>query len=316
MGIATAIANSNLNARIFTIQHPFELINLTPKIKMDDVVNHLRNDLKEFGVGKRPVVFIVHSMGGLITKDLLCTDSNYHEDSIFNKIPIGCVFLGTPHLGSKIISPESNNTLYHLMASCFIRSCIFKYFFGSTINDYLGYKCNYVMDLSKRFIKLLNENPERIETLYVAEHREVVLQIVTRNSAYPKQEICVHPNGGPKFQRLNANSSILYDKHHMDMCRTTPDSNLSLMIKEFAENIIKEKYFVIKLDYYHSESIISNNDINDEIRRRIPESKNSRIIHESNAFEFIKSNNSNDDYNNLELIPIRKKKNFNRTRRE
>ena len=38
MGIATSIANSKLNPRIFSIQHPFKVINLNAKMNMDDVI--------------------------------------------------------------------------------------------------------------------------------------------------------------------------------------------------------------------------------------------------------------------------------------
>ena len=57
--------------------------------------------LKESGVGKRPVVFVGHSMGGLIIKRMLA-ESEENNDTDFIKHTKGVVFYSTPHNGTRV----------------------------------------------------------------------------------------------------------------------------------------------------------------------------------------------------------------------
>lgn len=65
--------------------------------------------LKASGVGKRPVIFVGHSMGGLIVKKMLTTaqQSPLDEDREFAENTKGVVFYGTPHNGSQIAKLNS-----------------------------------------------------------------------------------------------------------------------------------------------------------------------------------------------------------------
>ena len=62
--------------------------------------------LQEAGVGRRPVIFVGHSMGGLIIKKML-TDAQNSEDESLKQLTEntkGVVFYSTPHDGSNIAS--------------------------------------------------------------------------------------------------------------------------------------------------------------------------------------------------------------------
>ncbi len=66
-------------------------------------------DLQAAGVGRRPVVFVGHSMGGLIIKRLLtrareraAEDSDSEADRLLADNARGVVFYSTPHLGSRV----------------------------------------------------------------------------------------------------------------------------------------------------------------------------------------------------------------------
>jgi protein SERAC1 len=58
---------------------------------------------REYGIGKRPLYFVVHSLGGLLVKQMLCESRNisskYHE--VMENVE-GIVFLATPHKGSEL----------------------------------------------------------------------------------------------------------------------------------------------------------------------------------------------------------------------
>ncbi|MCG7875157.1 MAG: putative lipase [Candidatus Thiodiazotropha endolucinida] len=60
--------------------------------------------LAAHGIGKRPIVFIVHSLGGLLTKILL-RKSLSSDDEDFKNVSAATkliVFLSTPHTGSSL----------------------------------------------------------------------------------------------------------------------------------------------------------------------------------------------------------------------
>lgn len=64
---------------------------------------HLRNGSDTEG---RPIVFIAHSLGGLVTEDAILFSKNSAEtylQDIFNSVA-GICFLGTPHCGSDFAS--------------------------------------------------------------------------------------------------------------------------------------------------------------------------------------------------------------------
>ena len=57
--------------------------------------------LKDSGVGKRPVIFVGHSMGGLIIKRMLA-ESEENNDTDFVKNTKGIIFYSTPHNGTRV----------------------------------------------------------------------------------------------------------------------------------------------------------------------------------------------------------------------
>ena len=52
---------------------------------------------------RRPVLFVAHSLGGLVCEQaLLLSDATREPNSIANNT-VGIVFMGTPHYGSSIL---------------------------------------------------------------------------------------------------------------------------------------------------------------------------------------------------------------------
>lgn len=76
----------------------------------------LLRKLKKAGVGNRPIIFVTHSMGGLIVKQMLVdamTDLNHEKIFLNTK---GVVFYSTPHRGSSLAT-ISNQAKYILFPS-------------------------------------------------------------------------------------------------------------------------------------------------------------------------------------------------------
>ncbi|EDO28472.1 predicted protein, partial [Nematostella vectensis] len=74
----------------------------------------LMHKLRKAGIGKRPVIWITHSMGGLLVKQLLLLASDSEECMSDNSR--GIIFYSTPHQGS-IVASYSSQARYLLLPS-------------------------------------------------------------------------------------------------------------------------------------------------------------------------------------------------------
>jgi len=63
----------------------------------------LATQMKNNGLGSRPIIFVTHSMGGLIVKALVCDRPSGEFEELIGNIR-GIVFCGTPHSGSAFAS--------------------------------------------------------------------------------------------------------------------------------------------------------------------------------------------------------------------
>ncbi|VDM74719.1 unnamed protein product [Strongylus vulgaris] len=83
--------------RILGLDYPSYLMHFTGTMESLQVrANRFEHQLEAAGVGRRPVIFICHSLGGLLVKRLLL---DLHD---LAKKTIGILFIATPHRGSPI----------------------------------------------------------------------------------------------------------------------------------------------------------------------------------------------------------------------
>ncbi|XP_063933889.1 protein SERAC1-like [Zophobas morio] len=102
----------------------------------------LLSKLHTAGVGRRPTIFVTHSMGGLIVKCLLVGSSNspvYRELAEHTR---GVVFYSTPHFGSPVADQVFSKLRYII--------------FPSVEVDELRSNSPYLLKLHSRFSKLKN----------------------------------------------------------------------------------------------------------------------------------------------------------------
>ncbi|ETN87249.1 hypothetical protein NECAME_00108 [Necator americanus] len=85
--------------RILGLNYPSYLMQFTGTMESLQVrADRFKPQLEAAGVGKRPVIFICHSMGGLLAKRLLL------DLPALAKKTVGILFIATPHRGSPIAS--------------------------------------------------------------------------------------------------------------------------------------------------------------------------------------------------------------------
>jgi pimeloyl-ACP methyl ester carboxylesterase len=70
-----------------------------PGIIIGQRAGNIATQMKNLGLGSLPVIFICHSMGGLVVKSLVCDRPEGEHAGLIEKIR-GIVFCGTPHSGS------------------------------------------------------------------------------------------------------------------------------------------------------------------------------------------------------------------------
>ncbi|KAI0454754.1 hypothetical protein F5B21DRAFT_514460 [Xylaria acuta] len=96
-------------ARIMTFGYDSGLLLSHSKGRIDDFARDLLNRLwmlrQPPGNKNRPLVFVAHSLGGIVVKKalILAHEDNHHYGHILSST-IGVIFMGTPHQGSNIVN--------------------------------------------------------------------------------------------------------------------------------------------------------------------------------------------------------------------
>lgn len=219
------------NCRILGINYISLLSYWTDEIYFDDntikyKADEIRRQLKQANVGERPIVWVCHSMGGLILKQILTDINNEKADSSIVKNTRGMVFYSTPHFGS----PLAKNALKIRIAT-----------WPSKEVDELALDNQYLIDLNEKFLKLMKNSDSKIisfcENLktYVGYLPNLNVKLVPEYSA-----------------NIGIGEFYLLDKDHLYICK--PESKESILYSSLVKLIeeIYEKY-VPKVDQFPTE---------------------------------------------------------------
>lgn len=76
-----------------------------------DQASNLLEWMESKGIGDRPIIFITHSLGGLLVKKMLNTAQVYKKQNIIEHIK-GIIFLSTPHTGSHLANLINNVSIF------------------------------------------------------------------------------------------------------------------------------------------------------------------------------------------------------------
>ncbi|CAN1273930.1 Protein SERAC1 [Linum perenne] len=89
-------------ARLFTLKYKTNLTQWSgATLPLQEVSSMLLEKLVAAGIGNRPVVFVTHSMGGLVVKQILHKAKTENINNLVNNT-VGIVFYSCPHFGSKL----------------------------------------------------------------------------------------------------------------------------------------------------------------------------------------------------------------------
>ncbi|KAJ0975964.1 hypothetical protein J5N97_017929 [Dioscorea zingiberensis] len=90
------------DARLFTVKYKTNLTQWSgASLPLQEVSSMMLQKLTAAGIGDRPVVFVTHSMGGLVVKQMLYQAKMSGMKEFVNNT-IGVVFYSCPHFGSKL----------------------------------------------------------------------------------------------------------------------------------------------------------------------------------------------------------------------
>lgn len=175
-------------------------------------VNHVAERLLAAGIGSRPVVFICHSMGGIIVKEIIGQGAKKDSLPALRKISnasVGAVFYSVPHAGSRLA--DLGWTLRYLGASPSRAVAHLK------TDPHLHEMNSVIRDMCRRGkLRILSFSeglPTKLSYLST--------QIVPHESAYP---------GYGEFQ-------VLADHDHITVCkpRDTNDASFESLVQFLAK---------------------------------------------------------------------------------
>ena len=185
------------HANIWVVDYPAELFwwnSSGAGMELPDRARSVLDYLVNFGVGQRPIIFITHSLGGLLVKAMLraANDSKNRNWKRLLQSTKGIVFLGTPHTGASL------GTLAELL----------KRVFGLSVNaTQLASNSAHLRDLATWYSN--NARSLRIESLAYYEKGNIKgIRVVDEASANPNVEGC---------------EPVPSDANHLDICK--PKSN-------------------------------------------------------------------------------------------
>ncbi|CAB4009890.1 SERAC1 isoform X1 [Paramuricea clavata] len=146
--------------RVILVEYDTEVSGWTSKCPMQPEIStieyrssELLNKLKNAGVGRRPVVWIAHSLGGLMVKQMLLDAKKSLEFCSLHVNTKGVVFYAVPHRGSDIASMVSGKARYFLLPSFEVKA--------------LQKGSEYLENLQKDFVDFVQEN--NVDVLSFAE---------------------------------------------------------------------------------------------------------------------------------------------------
>ncbi len=171
------------------------------------VLDHMAS----LGIGTRPMIFVTHSLGGILTKILL-RRSTMSEDSDCKAISENTrlvVYLATPHTGSSLAKALSVLP------------------FSSKTIALLGNETGFLEDLNDHYRAFANSKDDLDTRVYYEKHKtKKTVMVVTRESADPG---------------IGGTQPVPLDKDHINICKPNDkDDTAYLGVKRHVAKVLKD----------------------------------------------------------------------------
>lgn len=182
-----------------------------PPRDLEELARVLRHQLHAANVGlERPVVFLAHSLGGLLVKQVL-VDSAQDSSDTLAAATAAVVFFGVPHFGSALAMKGSSNPLVNFIA-------------GPLVKD-LGQGNPRLITLDQRFTDL----PHTFTVNNLAESKSTVVNLGVSVSI---------PIVSQASARSKRGDFKLFDSDHIAVCKPYSDADpiYSTVLKILQQN--------------------------------------------------------------------------------
>ena len=197
---------------VYTLGYPASLFEKWARKEMD-MFERAGNVLERFagsGIGERPIAFITHSLGGILTKIIL-RKSYEAEDEDWRRVSESTrlvVFLSTPHTGAAIANMLDVVPLTSIHVKL------------------LANKFGFLEDLNDQYRTFANSRDDLATAVYYEKHAtNKAIVVVSRESADP---------GVAKARPVSV------DKDHINICKpTNPEDIVYLGVKRHIQKVIK-----------------------------------------------------------------------------
>ena len=188
------------NISVYSLGYPSSLLGMNVKKEMD-LFERTSNVLERFagyGIGTRPIVFVAHSLGGILVKMILrkSKESDHLEWWRVAESTKLVFFLATPHLGSELanIGKVIPFTSKHI--------------------SLLANKVGFLEDLNENYRAYANDRKDLTTVAYYEKHAIKGFIVVSRESANPG---------------VVGATPIAVDKNHIDICKPSDREDVVYM---------------------------------------------------------------------------------------
>ena len=178
------------------------------KNNLADRSKEILDKLRQCGVGQRPVIFVGHSMGGLVAKKIIIQAQAEQDHDLVDNAK-GMMFFGTPHLGSSVAKLNSATKFF---------------FFPSTeVND-LEENSPQLVDLNQNFKNLVKDKSD--------------LRIISFGESFgtPAMFGIDMMFVSPESANLGIGEHYQLKANHLNVCK--PDSKESIIYRRFIDLVM------------------------------------------------------------------------------
>jgi len=196
---------------IYSLGYPAALFEKWAKKEMDlfELAGHTLEFMVARGIGERPIAFIAHSLGGIVTKQILRSSSDA-QDEDWKKVSLTTrlvIFLATPHTGASLA-----NTLKFFLPRI-----------SSKFIDLLSNDTGILQDINNHYRSFANSRDDLSTVVYYEKYpTKNIMVVVSRESADPG---------------VSGAQPIAMEKNHINICK--PNNKMDDLYVSIHRHVLK-----------------------------------------------------------------------------